>query len=112
MKFYKDYISERLGQSLLETSAGFVAYKCTPPECFINEFYIAQEFRKEKQGSKELLEKLEQIAIDEGCAFISGVVYIEDPGSSRTLKAAFKQGFKIKAAQNNSVVVVKKVKGD
>ena len=43
MKFYKDYISERLGQSLLETS-GICCIQMHAPECFINEFYIAQEF--------------------------------------------------------------------
>lgn len=112
MNFYKEYISERLGQSLLETQAGFVAYKCQPPECFINEYFVTQAHRKDKLGAKDLLEKLEQIAINENCSFISGVVYIADPGSARTLKAAMKYGFKITSAQNNSCVIVKKVKGD
>ena len=52
---------------------------------------------KEKQGSKELLEKLEQIAIDEGCAFIFQGSFIGTQVRQERLKAAFKQGFKIKA---------------
>ena len=110
MKAYELYISERLGQSLLELPCGFVAYKCTTPECFINEFFILPEFRNSHHAG-DLLSELEKIAIDNSCAFISAVVYVEDPGSHRTLKAAFKRGFKIKSAQNNSLVIVKKLEG-
>jgi len=110
VKAYELYIGERLGQSLLNLECGFVAYKCSLPECFINEFFVLPEFRN-KGGADDLLNGLEKIAIENSCAFISGVVYVDDPGSHRTLKAAFKRGFKIKSAQNNSLIIVKKLEG-
>lgn len=103
---FKSYIKEREGLSVLETEFGFVTYKFIGKECFLKDMCVSAEHRKSSKA-RELIEMLSEIACGAGCEFISANVFVADHGSSNTLLAALKIGFKVVRAENGALLIIK-----
>ncbi len=110
MKYYAQFIKDREGLDLLEFPEGFLTFKIDGDECFVANLFIHPDFRG-TQALFRFYEKLEKIALEKNAKFISANIHINDHGFNRSLKAALKLGFSLVQAQNNSVIVFKKLGG-
>ena len=105
--WYK-YVNTRQGAEIIESELGFVQFKLAGEECFIMEMFVDQEARG-KGTKNELLSDLEALAIENDCKIITGNIDAKDPFAARTLRAAFKWGFKILKAQNDIILIGKEI---
>jgi len=106
---FADYMKERQGADCLKVEdAGFVFYRVQGNELYIVDMYIEPASR----GSELLfsfIKNLEHVAKEHSCKFLSGNIYLSDPGCNRTLNAAFKVGFKLANANNNILLIIKEL---
>jgi hypothetical protein len=103
---FEKYMKERQNAECIKNEKGFLFYRIQNDECYIVDIFIEESFRK-TSASSEIIGELESRV--QGSKYISGNVYLSDPGCHRTLKAAFKQGFKIHSANNNILLIVKEL---
>lgn len=47
---FAEYRKEREGVDCIQTEKGFIFYKIEFPDCFIHDYYVKPEFRKEGHG--------------------------------------------------------------
>ena len=107
---YAKYLKEREGAFILENETTFLSYKFADKECFIINIHT-EKSEQAKGNARKIIEKLAQIASDAACEVITANVYLWDANASQTLAAAIKVGFKVTAANNNVLVITKKVVG-
>jgi len=108
---YAKYIKERDDREILEDEFGFITYKISGEECYINDMCIDLSERSGSRG-RNLIEQLKEIALKLGCTFISANIYLADKGSSNTLFASLKVGFKVVKANHDILFIVKKIGGE
>ena len=108
--FY-EYMKERQGVELLQVPEGFLFYKVNGEECYISELFVTKKYRK--TGScRRLIDKLRQRALAEGCSFMSGNIYLADPGYRTTLLSSLKLGFEVATADQDRILIVLKIRGE
>jgi predicted GNAT superfamily acetyltransferase len=103
---YAKHLEERGGGKILEDDHGFIAYRVSGQECFIIDIHI----QKESRGSgacRKLVQNLTDIALENGCAILTGNIHLSDPGASHTLLAALMLGFKVVNANAVTLVIAK-----
>jgi hypothetical protein len=105
---FEKYMKERQNADLYQTDRGFIFYRIEGFECFIVELFVEEEHRG-SSALKELIETVELQAKDCECKALTGNIYLSDKGCNRTLNAAFKMGFKLGAANNNVLFIVKEL---
>jgi hypothetical protein len=105
---YANYINEREGFEVLETTKAFVLYKIKKDECFISHAYTHSEARCQNEMSK-LIYDLEDISFKRGCSRISASIDLRDKNASRTLLASLKYGFKVILAENGIMIIEKPI---
>lgn len=108
VNYYADYIKERENLDYLEFKEGFLTYRIEDRECYLANIYVAPEFRGTPAIS-HFINELSKIAESKNCNFLTANIYLTDHGFNRTLKAALKLAFRVVRAENNSVVIVKKL---
>jgi GNAT superfamily N-acetyltransferase len=107
---YAKYISERDGTRVLETQWGFVTYGIEHKECFIANMFVDESVRTAGRG-RELIGRLTEIALGQGCEYITGTINTKKPGATNTTIAALNVGFEIASADQGVLIIVKKLKG-
>lgn len=107
---YSDYVKERLGADILEDESGFIVYSIKENECFIQDMHIRHVVRNQGYG-KALVEQLEEIAKNNKCDVITANVHLWDAGCNNTIAAAIKTGFTLGRAENNVILIIKKIGG-
>ena len=107
---YAKYIKDRQDGEILENEFGFITYRIVEKECFIMDMCIDTSKRGRGFG-KILVYDLERIALEKGCDVISANVHLWDKGASNTMLAALTVGFEIAQANNNVILIIKKLSG-
>lgn len=105
---YAKYIKERDDREILEDEYGFITYKILNQECFIYDMCVDLSSRVGSRG-RALIDSLVEIAHAADCSFISANVFLSDKGSSNTLLAAIRVGFKAVKANNDIIFIVKEI---
>jgi GNAT superfamily N-acetyltransferase len=116
MEQYKSYLEETyVGQSCYidPKGRGWASYKITGEECYINHCWLHPDHRG-KTLMSELCSNIEKIALESGCTYMTGTVEVSpdskvDPIIS--LKMMHTDGYRLHSANNNIIVLVKKLKG-
>ena len=103
---YANYINEREGFEVLETTKAFVLYKIKDKECFISHAYTHSEVRNRHEMS-ELIHDLEDISLKRGCLKINASIDLRDKNASHTLLVSLKYGFKVILAANGIMLIEK-----
>ena len=107
---YAKYIKERDQVEILENECGFLLYKIIGKDCLIVDLFIEAESRNLGECRK-LVDELSLIAKSANCESLFGNIQINDPGSSRTMKAALAIGFEILSANIQLITIIKKLTG-
>lgn len=107
---YAKYISEREDAKILENENSFLIYKIINKEIIILNLYV--DIKNRKSGiCANLIFNLETIAKENECDILSGHIQLNDIGCNVTMLAALNLGFKIGAANQQSILIYKKVLG-
>ena len=107
---YFNYIAEREGLSVIAENDAFLTYRILGEECFIANMFI--EPTKRASGlCRTLIEKLSAIAKPKGVTFISATIQLNDSHATKTLIAAFGVGFELVRANQNVLIINKKLGG-
>ena len=109
IELYMAYVKERLGfESIIEEGKAFVIFKTEGPEIYIQDIYVAPEYRK--HGIMEEMERrVEAIAIARGCTFATGTVQPSAANSEASLEYCFKRGYKILEVHPNVIILRKEL---
>lgn len=108
---YCDYIKEREGFDLMETTQYFVTYKVRNNELFIGHMYVDPNYRQ-SGFAREMTRKLVSKAKEYGCQAVVGTVDLRAGDPNNTLMAALNIGFKIYQANNDVIVIAIKLQGE
>ena len=105
---WADYFREREGFETLETEKGLATYRITGEECYIKDIFVPEIHRRSGEAFK-IGDLLTEIAKVNGCKFISGSVVPSLKGSSESMMALLKYGFKLHEARPDFIVLVKEI---
>ena len=102
------YLKEREGIDSLVTEKGFVSYIIAGEECYIKDIWVNKDFRKLGVAAA-LADQVVEIALKQGCKFLSGTVVPSATGSTDSLKVLLAYGFTLHSASNNFIVFRKEI---
>lgn len=105
---YAEYYEERTGGQVLEVEGGFVAYKVTGQEVFIDEIYVRPALRKTKSGAG-MLDRVGDESRALGCKFMTCSICPAANGSSEALAAAIAYGFRLHSTDADRVFLAKEI---
>ncbi len=93
MSLYADYLAEKGLKGIIETPTSFATYCITGQECYIEDIYVAPEFRKTKEASR-LADAITEIAKAKGCTYLTGSVNSRATDPTASIKTLLGYGFK------------------
>lgn len=105
-----EYQKERFGYEAIEEEFGFLLYSLNHPYLAVQEIYIKPEFRRSIKAL-ELMNRITQIARENGCIYLWTQVWLNDKGASRAMRANLAYGFKMTEASNNRIIMLKEIEG-
>lgn len=105
---YSQYIWEREGAEIIENEVAFIIYKIIDKECMILEMFV-DPISRGSNKKREIIEELSSLAIKKGCEGLSGTIDLNAKDASHALSAVLRFGFKVVQAQNNILVLYKKL---
>ena len=91
---WANYLREREGKFVLERSEGFAIYTFIEKYCYIEDIYVAPEFR----GSNvlpELMQEITTLALSKGYKWLLGSVDTKDKRASQNMAIHLHYGFKV-----------------
>jgi len=103
---YASYIEEREGAFIVENEKGFATYRFINDGCYIEDIYVAKDFRKNGQAV-EFADQIAEIAKAKGFTRLYGTVAIGAKGATDSLKVLLAYGFNLHSANSQLVVFVK-----
>lgn len=108
LTLWADYLKERENIEIIENKYGFIFYQINleNKSCSLIHFFVADDLRNEKIGSK-LFDELENKARACGCLSIMAQVSINLPNASDNVLIAVKMGGTIVSANNNIIILEK-----
>lgn len=110
MSLYARYTEERLGWKTIEVESGFITYALNPPECSIEEFYVAPEQRGTFLA-KRLADQVFKIARESGASRMWAKVTPGTRGAEHALVTNIHYGFKMFCVRGNDLILVKEIGG-
>lgn len=105
---YAQYILERENFQIIEDERGFATYFIKGEECYIRDIYIAPEFRLKGAGT-EFCNEIEKIAKAAGCTYMTGTVVPTMRGSTESIQACIKAGFKLLFSTPEKIILKKEL---
>ena len=109
MSLWENYNKERLGFDQIEVEGqGFIAYRIAPPVCFIEDVFIAKEFRRSNLALS-LANQVAHLAKEQGCNTLQTQVWVGSVGAERAVRTNIAYGFKMIAAQENRIIFQKDI---
>lgn len=105
---YAQYIKEREDFEIIEDEFGFASYKFFGPECYIRDIYVVPEKRKTSVGTS-YMEKITALAKEAGCTHLTGTVFPSANGSSESMAAILRGGFKIHSSTSEKIILTKEI---
>jgi hypothetical protein len=108
-EMFIEYMKEEYGKETIVTEYGFCCYilNKNAGELFFSDFYIKPEFRTTIEG-KKLFKSLIEIAKNNNCKVVSGIVSVGVKGSDRVakiLRCYLGLGFEILKADGNQILI-------
>ncbi len=105
---YADYLKEREGTDVLETTEGFCTYRIKGQECYIEDIYVKPEHRRGHSASR-MADKVAEIAKASGCAILSGSVSPSANGSHASLLTLIGYNMQLHSCKDNIIYFVKEI---
>ena len=102
------YFKEREGFETIESEAAILSYKITGENCYIRDVYVLPEYRKSGEGSI-LTDQLAAMAKEAGCTHLTGTVVPSTNGSTLSMMAMIKYGFKLAKSHEDFIVLTKEI---
>lgn len=102
------YYEEREGFSTYETDKGFATFKIRGDECYIKDIFIMPEHRRSGHAF-EIGNEITKIAKENKCTALTGSVVPSLKGSTESMQALIKFGFKLNHCTNDFIVLVKEI---
>lgn len=106
-----DYNKERFGYESIEEDWGFACFNIAHPVLALQDMYIKPEVRGKNRGTV-LLSRLVKIARERKCTHIWTQVWLHDRNCNATLQAALARDFKVTGADQQRIILTKKVEGE
>lgn len=89
---YGDYVKERLGDEILETSSGFATYRYTDENTvYLIDLYVMRDFRNMGVAA-DLADRVCEIARVKGCTRMIGSVVPSSRGSADSMRVLLAYG--------------------
>lgn len=105
---WAEYFKEREGFETISTEVAIANYKITGDTCYIKDIFVHKDFRKSGEGSV-VADKIAVIAKENGCKYLTGSIVPSLPGSTGTMFAMIKYGFKLKESHNDFIILFKEL---
>jgi len=110
MSLWADYSRDRLGWETIEEADGFITYSLAPPNCTIEEFYVAPHARGGRTA-KRLADAVVEVAKGSGATFVWGKVIPGTNGAEHAMKTNLHYGFRLIGAENGKIIMLKEIGG-
>tara|TARA_R110002020_G_scaffold158729_1_gene342125 strand:- start:634 stop:1002 length:369 start_codon:yes stop_codon:yes gene_type:complete len=117
LKLLKEYVNERYGHEVTEVPGGFAVYGVQPygdgdSILFVQDFYVQKSQRgfTKKSSSRQLFNKLKQLASENYCKFIGAHVQLDTMNAQEILKLFLYLGFKAVNGTNTTILIMYEVK--
>jgi L-amino acid N-acyltransferase YncA len=108
MSLFKDYNSELLNKNIVETEIGFATYSEVDGGLWIENIYVAKDFRKSGEASR-MADEIAEIAKKKGFKKLFGSVTPTANASTASLKVLLAYGFKLNSSTNNFIWLEKEI---
>ena len=108
MSLWAEYSLERANIETIENDVSFLTYKIELSECFIQDAYVQPGARNIGIGA-EMIKKLETIARERGCKFVTCFVCPGALHADVSLKAVIGVGFKLFGSSENVIIFKKEL---
>lgn len=108
MSLYAEYVREREGKFVVENDKGFATYLFVNDGCYIEDIYVAKEYRKNGQAA-EFADEIAKIAKQKGVSKLYGTVAPQANGATESLKVLLAYGFKLHSSNQNLILMVKDI---
>lgn len=106
---YAKYLTERIGDHILEVEHGFATYRYTDKEnVYIIDIFVEREYRRDGIGTL-MADKIVKEAKSKGCKFLLGSVVPTAKNSTDSMTALISYGMKIYSASDNFIVLKKEI---
>lgn len=108
MSLYKEYLEELGLKHMHETEKGFIIYSFMEDGCYLEDVYIAKDFRDQKIA-KQFYDEISIIAKEKGCKRLFTSVLTTVNNSTRNLQILLSYGMKLKTVTNNFIFLEKEI---
>lgn len=108
MTLWADYVTERLGWSVLYEDDGFIAYHIVPPNLSIEELYVRPEAR-ETGLARHFADRVILEGRQQGCTKVWTTVRPGYPGAERAMKIALAYGFRMMRNDGDATILMKEI---
>ncbi len=110
MSMWTDYKKELEGRSAIETDYGFIVYDFYEnQDVYLEEIYVKPEHRR-KKAATELVDMVIEIAKLKGSKNVWASIVPSKNNPTSSMEAHIAYGFKIKAASENMIWMIKEIK--
>ena len=106
MSKWAEFYLEQDGTKTIEEPYGFITYKISGDECLIPHFYVDKENRSLKKGL-ELADKVRIEAINNGCKYLSCVLYSINPFVTNNMRIFINYGFEVVGVSGDFILLRK-----
>lgn len=108
MSLFGDYIKERENKEIVEDSTGFATYSYLPQGVYIQDIYVAPDYRHAGTAAK-FADQIAVIAKEKGHTKMYGSVMPSAKGATSSLKVLLAYGFQLDSAGPNAIIMVKDI---
>ncbi len=109
MSLYGDYITEKVGDGIIEWKEGFATYRFLNNEqVYIVDIYVRPDFRKTRVAS-DMADMIVGIAKEKGAKELIGSVVPSNKNSTDSLKVLLAYGMTLKSASNDLIIFRKEI---
>jgi len=105
---YAEYIKEREGFDIIETSAGFAVYKVTGEEIYLRDIYVRAECRKRGIAS-DLADEVAKIGQKAGCRYLVGSVSPQSKTATENIEVLIRYGMTLHKCDSSLMVFFKEI---
>lgn len=106
---YANYIEERENKDIIEDEKGFATYSYVDNGIYIEDIYVAPEFRNQKVASSYGA-IIEDIARKSGLSYVYGSVATDVNGVTESLKRMIGYGYSVYKCETNMIYFIKEIK--
>lgn len=108
MSLFGQYIKERENKEIIETDQGFATYFYLNDGVYIENIYVAPDYRHLK-GASKLADQIAELAKAKGYSKMYGSVAPSTNNSTDSLKVLLGYGFQLQSAEHNFISFVKEI---